>query len=115
MNERYRLIQRGDCGGMCYCVDTDTSLRSSLETKDRSKAERLVHHKNETLKNPQINRQIGMTYLSADDPSFVTRTWHDVMTDIVKDKAGPTLRPQNNTGLLRKRMTSSIPSDWSIS
>jgi hypothetical protein len=24
-------------------------------------------------------------------------------------------RPQNNRGLLRKRMTSSIPSDWSIS
>jgi len=110
MNERYRLIQRGDRGGMCYCVDTDTSLRSSLETKDRSKAERLVHHKNETLKNPQINRQIGMTYLSADDPSFVTRTWHDVMTDIVKDKAGPTLHRWNTAikdeafDLIRKKV-----------
>lgn len=69
MNERYRLIQRGDRSGMCYCVDTETAIWTSLETKDRAAAERIVQHRNEALKNPQINHLIGMAYLSAVDPN----------------------------------------------
>jgi integrase len=117
MKERYRLVQRGDRGGMCYCVDTETGLRTSLETKDRPTAERLVHHKKEALKNPQINRLIGMNYLSADDPSLVTRTWDDVMTDIVKDKAGSTLHRWNTAikdeafNLIRKKVVVTTAAD----
>lgn len=89
MNERYRLLQRGDRGGKFYCVDTVTHARSSLRTHDRKEAERLIQHKNEALKNPVINRKIGMAYLSAADPKLTTRTWGDVMDDIVQDKTGP--------------------------
>jgi len=95
MKERYRIIQRSDRGGGCYCVDTQTGERSSLGTKDRQEAKRLVQHRNEALKNPHINRKIGMAYLAADDPRLVTRTWTDVMDDIVKDKQGPTLHRWN--------------------
>lgn len=92
MNERYRIVERADRGGMCYCVDSETGLRTSLETKDREAAERMVQHKNEALKNPQINRRIGMAYLSAVDPKLATRTWSEVMQDIIQDKTGPTLK-----------------------
>lgn len=89
MSERYRILQRGDRGGKYYCVDTVTGSRCSLRTRDRKEAERLVQHKNEALKNPVINRKIGMAYLSAADPKLTTRTWGDVMHDIVQDKTGP--------------------------
>jgi integrase len=92
MNERYKLIQRGERGGTFYCKDTETKLRHSLEIKDREAAERIVQHRNEALKNPQINHRIGMAYLSAVDPKLVTRTWEDVMQDIIQDKTGPTLK-----------------------
>ena len=91
MSERYRVIQRSERGGMCYCFDTETGARPSLHTKDRKEAERLVAHKNEALKNPTINRRNGMAYLGADDPALTTRTWDDVMADIIKDKTEKTL------------------------
>ncbi len=85
----------GNRGGKFYCEDSETKVRKSLFTKDRGEADRLVQHKNEGLKNPQINRQIGMTYLSAADPTLCTRTWNDVMADVIKDKQGPTLHRWN--------------------
>jgi len=89
--KRYRVVCLGDRNGMCYCMDTQTGSRTSLRTKNRKEAERLVQHKNEALKNPGINRKIGMAYLSASDPKLATRTWADVMADIIQDKMGPTL------------------------
>lgn len=77
---------------MFYCVDSETGQRTTLKTKDREVAERLVKHKNEALKSPQINRRIGLAYLSAVDPKLATRTWDDVMQDIIQDKTGPTRR-----------------------
>jgi len=90
-DKRYRVVCLGDRNGMCYCKDTQTGSR----TKDRKEADRLVQHKNEALKNPAINRKIGMAYISASDPDLAKRTWADVMADIVKDKTGPTLHRWN--------------------
>ena len=47
---------------------------------------------NESERNPQLNRAIGMAYLSGTDPEAVKRTWQDVMDDIIKDKEGSTLK-----------------------
>lgn len=91
MKKRYVVVQRSDRGGMCYCKDTDTGDRVSLETKARQEAERLVKHKNEAIETPHINRKIGMAYMSAADPALATRIWGDVMTDIMRDKTGPNL------------------------
>jgi integrase len=82
---------RGDRDDGFYCFDTRTKSRTSLKTKDRKEAEREVQHRNEALKTSHINRKIGMAYLSAVDPKLVTRTWDDVMADIILDKEGPTL------------------------
>jgi hypothetical protein len=68
MKPRFRVIERSDRDGMCYSKDTLIGERVSLDTKDRSEAYRMVLHKNEVEKNPQINHQIGMSYLSASDP-----------------------------------------------
>lgn len=84
------MVQLGNRNGMFYCKDTLTGSRTSLETKDRKEADRLVKHKNEALKNPHINRKIGMAYLSTVDSKLATRTWDDVMQDIIQDKSGPT-------------------------
>jgi hypothetical protein len=91
MKEQYRIVQLGSRDGMFYCKDTQSGSRTSLKTKDRKEAERLVRHKNEALKNPHINRKIGMAYLSAADPRLVRRIWQEVMEDIIQDKQGPTL------------------------
>lgn len=92
VKNRYRSVPIGSRGGTFYCEDTTTGKRTSLFTKDEDEAERLVHAKNESERNPQLNRAIGMAYLSGTDPDSVTRTWKDVMDDIIKGKQGPTLK-----------------------
>ena len=92
MKDRYRMVLVGSRNGTYYYDDTETGQRRSLGTKDRDEALRLVHAKNEALRQPLINRKIGLAYLSATDPDLARRTWGDVMDDIVKDKTGPTLK-----------------------
>jgi hypothetical protein len=79
---------------MFYCKDKQTGSRKSLRTRDPEEADLLIQHKNLTSHgshSTQINRQVGMAYLSSSDPTLVERVWQDVMDDIIKDKAGPTL------------------------
>ena len=92
MKNRYRSVKVGSRGGTFYCEDTNTGKRNSLRTKDEAEAERLVHAKNEAERQPQLNRCMGMAYLSATDSDVVTRTWRVVMDDIIKDKKGSTLK-----------------------
>ena len=89
--ERYLLVCLGTRGGMFYYKDKQTGSRKSLETRNPEEAALLIQHKNLTAHAPQINRQIGMAYLSGSDPALVERVWQDVMEDIIKDKTGPTL------------------------
>jgi hypothetical protein len=54
----------------CLALIPDRSQfgsRTSLQTKDRAEAERLVLHKNEALRHPLLNRKIGMAYLAGTD------------------------------------------------
>jgi hypothetical protein len=60
--ERYRVVQPGNRNGMFYCQDALTGSRTSLGTKARDAAERIVRHKHESLTNPDINRKNGMAY-----------------------------------------------------
>ena len=92
MKQRFRLVQFGNRGGAFYCKDVLTGARTSLHTKDRAEAERLIQHKNEALRQPLLNRKIEMAYLAGTDSAITKRTWQDVMDDIIKDKQRPTLR-----------------------
>ena len=89
MRNRFILFQRS---GIFYCEDTSTGKQTSLRTRDRADAERLLHVKNEAVHQPAMNLQIAQVYLQHGDPAVATRTWQDVMTQITATKSGSTQR-----------------------
>lgn len=72
MTERFRLFCRAS--GVWYIEDKETRDQESLRTRDASEAKRLLQAKNEAQRQPAINIQIALAYLTASDPKFVTRT-----------------------------------------
>jgi len=87
MKQRFILFRRAD---MFYCEDTDTGKQTSLRTKDKDEAQRLLNAKNEAEKQPAINLQIARAYLAASDPQVATRNWQFVMDEAAKLKEGST-------------------------
>src|ERR1035438_5925506 len=87
MRNRFILFQRS---GIFYSEDTSTGKQTSLRTRDRAEAQRLLHVKNEAMQQPAMNLQIAQVYLQHGDPAMATRTWQDVMTQIVGTKHGST-------------------------
>ena len=85
MKNRFNLFQRS---GVFYCEDTTTGKQTSLRTRDRADALRLLHTKNEAAHQPAMNLQIAQVYLQHGDPAMATRTWQDVMAQIVTTKRG---------------------------
>ena len=83
---KYRLLKMNSRGGRYYAEEIATGLRQSLKTKNREEAERLLHAKNETYRNPQLNQMMGQTYLAGSDPQAMTRTWKDVIAAIIDSK-----------------------------
>jgi integrase len=83
---RYRSFLRS--WGTYYIEDTVTGKQESLKTRDKETAERLTSVKNEAAKNPMLNRQIARAYWLGSDPTIASRTWQDVMEEVVKAKEG---------------------------
>jgi len=82
MKDRYRLVRRRNR----YCaVDRTTLARESLDTDSVKIARRLLAAKNEAVQQGHLNLAIGRTYLSANDPQIVERTWQTVM-DVCRGK-----------------------------
>lgn len=76
MAARFRLFRRGK---VFYAEDTQTKQQTSLRTKDRAEAQRLLVAHAETITQPALNTAIAKVYLSAQDPALVNRTWQDVI------------------------------------
>ncbi len=89
MRARYRLYFR-EATGRYYIHDDLTGKQESLHTKDKATAERLFHSRNEAEKQPAINLQIARAYLAATDSQISTRTWQNVMDEMVKLKTDST-------------------------
>jgi hypothetical protein len=87
MKNRFILFQRS---GVFYCEDTTTGKQTSLRTRDKADAVRLLHVKNEATHQPAMNLQIAQVYLQHGDPAMATRTWQTVMEQIVGTKHGNT-------------------------
>ena len=87
MNHRFNLFRRGN---VYYCEDTTSGKQTSLRTKDEQEALTLLNAKNEAARQPILNLQIARTYMAASDPALSTRTWSDVMEQIISSKNGPT-------------------------
>lgn len=87
MKHSFNLFQRA---GVFYCEDTATGKQTSLRTRDRADAERLLHVKNEAAHQPAMNMQIAQVYLQHGDPALAMRTWQTVMEQIVTTQHGNT-------------------------
>ena len=68
MKQPFNLFQRA---GIFYCEDTRTGKQTSLRTRDRADAVRLLHVKNEAVHQPAMNLQIAQVYLQHGDPALL--------------------------------------------
>ena len=87
MKQRFILYRRS---GIYYCEDTLTRKQQSLRTRDEADAKALLHSKNEAFRQPILNQQIALAYLSATDCDAARRTWRFVMEEITATKRGDT-------------------------
>jgi integrase len=88
---KFRMFRSGK-SGYYYWQDNDTGKQATLGTSDKREAQRLLHAKNESYRTPTsaINLQIARAYLDASDPKLLTRTWQQVMEQILSEKSGET-------------------------
>jgi hypothetical protein len=71
MKQRFNLFWRA---GIYYCEDTMTGKQLSLRTKDEAEARTLLNAKNESFRQPVLNRQIARTNLAATDSAMAERS-----------------------------------------
>ena len=88
MKNRYRVFRRG--WGAYYCEDLVTKKQTTLKTRDKDEAFRLVAAKNETEEAPAFSLHLARVYWKAGDPAAAKRTWQHVMVEIPKLKKGET-------------------------
>ncbi len=77
---RYRMFQRGN---VFYWQDGQNGKQGSLRTKDRHIAKKFLHQKNESHEQPALNLAMAKAYASAHDPRLATRTWQDVINEMM--------------------------------
>ncbi|MEI6196653.1 MAG: tyrosine-type recombinase/integrase [Verrucomicrobiota bacterium] len=113
MKHQFNLFQRS---GVFYCEDTATGKQTSLRTRDRADAERLLHAKNEAVHQPAMNLQIAQVYLQHGDSALATRTWQEVMAQITATKTGSTqarwqtaIRDKALDGIRHRRLIETTP------
>jgi hypothetical protein len=87
MKQRLILYRRN---GTFYCEDTTTRKQQSLKTKDPAEAQALLHSRNETFRQPQLNQQIAVAHLSDTDSDAAKRSWTFVMDEMTASKRGDT-------------------------
>lgn len=97
MKRRFVLYRR-KLGGMFYIEDTETRKQESLGTKDRAEATSILHARNESVRQPQLNLQIAKAYLAGTDSGVSTRTWQNALDAIVQKSAQP-----KTDGVVRRR------------
>src|SRR5450432_3274356 len=88
MKLRYRLFLHRK--SVYYAFDDTTKTFTSLKTKDKSEANRLLMAMNEAGKQPPMNLSLARVYLRHSDPMVTTRTWQNVLEEIIGIKTGPT-------------------------
>jgi integrase len=88
MKLRYRLFLRRK--SVYYAFDDTTKTFTSLKTKDKVEATRLLMAMNEAGKQPAMNLSLARVYLRHSDPMVSVRTWQNVLDEIIGIKTGPT-------------------------
>jgi integrase len=93
MTQRYRKFKRS--WGTWYAFDNATGNSVTLNTRVKAEAEQKVNAMNETERQPGISLGLARVYLNATDPKLATRTWQDVMENIITKKTDETLKRWN--------------------
>ena len=90
MKQTFGLIRRP--WGVFYLKNKITGQQESLKTSDKHEAQRILQAHNESESQPHFNLSLARVYLYGADPKLATRTWQDVMDDIVSKKKDETRR-----------------------
>ena len=100
MQDRYYLYRRGS---VFYCQDRTTGQQKSLQTSDKTEARRIIQAKNDTISQPMMNLVMARTYLAAQDPKLISRTWADVM-ELFCNRGKPPTRRRHEREIKTKPM-----------
>ena len=65
---KYWLCKRGK---IYYSFDSETGQRDSLRTSDKEAAARIIHAKNDAIRQSAVNLTIARAYLVGADPKLV--------------------------------------------
>ena len=88
MKQAFGLIQRP--WGVFYLKNKISGKQTSLKTSDKFEAQRILQAHNESEFQPHFNLSLARVYLNGADPKLATRTWQDVMDNIVSKKLDST-------------------------
>ncbi len=88
MKLRFILYRRSN--GTFYSEDTVARKQESLRTKSEDEAGTLLNAKNEAVRQSSLNLQIAQVYLQHGNQEIATRTWQNVLNQIVATKKGNT-------------------------
>src|SRR5665213_1971779 len=77
---RFRMFRRSQ---VFYWQDNHTGKQGSLRTKDQHEARKFLHQKNESHEQPALNLAMAKAYASAHDPRLASRTWLDVIKEMM--------------------------------
>ena len=90
MKQEFGLIRRP--WGVYYLKNKANGEQTSLKTKDRVEAERLLQAENDAHIQPHFNLALARVYINGADPKLGTRTWQEVMEHIAAKKTDETRR-----------------------
>ena len=90
MKQEFGLIRR--LWGVYYLKNKATGEQTSLKTKDKVEAERLLRAENDAHIQPHFNLALARVYINGADPKLGTRTWQEVMEHIAAKKKDETRR-----------------------
>jgi hypothetical protein len=90
MKQAFGLVRRP--WGVFYLKHKITGEQKSLKTCDKHEAQRILQAHNESECQPHFNLSLARVYLNGADPKLATRTWQEVMENIVAKKTDETRR-----------------------
>ena len=90
MQQQFGLIRRP--WGVYYLKNKTTGEQTSLKTKDKVEAQRLLQAHNDAESQPHFNLALARVYINGADPKLGSRTWQEVMEHIVAKKTDETRR-----------------------
>jgi integrase len=90
MQQQFGLIQRP--WGVYYLKNKITGEQTTLKTRDKDEAQRLLAAHNDTEAQPHFNLALARVYMNGADPHLAARTWQEVMEHIVAKKTDETRR-----------------------